>query len=168
MLHTLDVQGLFVRFCPNYNQFLGRPGHCHVQVRGGDQAARRVILDETGLDHHDGIELQTLDRFSAADADLLIPFGLLDEPCVFGRVKNDSQFAAHGIAHRGDEIIRTDDGDAAGAVWRNELFGRLGENNCTASCAACSAVVSSKDDMSGTTLRDTESGMVRTALTVEM
>ena len=155
MLHTLDVQGLFVRFCPNYNQFLGRPGHCHVQVRGGDQAARRVILDETGLDHHDGIELQTLDRFSAADADLLIPFGLLDEPCVFGRVKNDSQFAAHGIAHRGDEIIRTDDGDAA-------------ETNCSASCAACSAVVSSKDDMSGTTLRDTESGMVRTALTVEM
>lgn len=115
----------FVRFCPNYNQFLGRPGHCHVQVRGGDQAARRVILDETGLDHHDGIELQTLDRFSAADADLLIPFGLLDEPCVFGRVKNDSQFAAHGIAHRGDEIIRTDDGDAAGAVCRNELFGKL-------------------------------------------
>ena len=93
--------------------------------RGGDQAARRVILDETGLDHHDGIELQTLDRFSAADADLLIPFGLLDEPCVFGRVKNDSQFAAHGIAHRGDEIIRTDDGDAAGAVCRNELFGKL-------------------------------------------
>ena len=86
---------------------------------------RRVILDETGLDHHDGIELQTLDRFSAADADLLIPFGLLDEPCVFGRVKNDSQFAAHGIAHRGDEIIRTDDGDAAGAVCRNELFGKL-------------------------------------------
>ena len=36
------------------------------------------------------------------------------------------------------------------------------------SCAACSAVVSRKDDMSRTTLRDTESGMVRTALTVEM
>ena len=149
----------FVRFCPNYNQFLGRPGHCHVQVRGGDQAARRVILDETGLDHHDGIELQTLDRFSAADADLLIPFGLLDEPCVFGRVKNDSQFAAHGIAHRGDEIIRTDDGDAAGAVCRNELFGKL---------RRLLGRRSSKDDMSGTTLRDTESGMVRTALTVEM
>ena len=56
-------------------------------------------------------------------SDVFMVFGVsLGWPVIFTIAGG---IAGVGIAHRGDEIIRTDDGDAAGAVCRNELFGKL-------------------------------------------